>query len=119
MATRNIPRKTTRGKRHRRIRSRLRGNRARPRLSVFRSDKHIVAQLIDDALGHTLLFVSDRDVGKGSKNPKEIALLVGKMLAERAKEAGIFEAVFDRGGFMYHGRIRSLADGARKAGLKF
>lgn len=119
MATKRIATSVARKKRHRRIRSRLSGTNTRPRLAVFRSHKHIVAQLIDDAAGHTLLFVSDRDLQGKAKKPKDVASAVGELFAQRAKAAGITEALFDRGGFSYHGRIRAFAEGARKAGLTF
>ena len=104
-----------------RIRSRVKGTSQRPRLSVFRSNKEIYAQLIDDVNGVTLASVSSRDaaIAKEAVNKVEKAKLVGKLLAEKATASGIEAAAFDRGGYLYHGRIESLANGAREAGLKF
>ena len=110
-----------RRKRHERIRLTLAGTDVRPRLAVFRSLNHIYAQVIDDASGRTLAAAStvDKEL-KGSKKTKsEEAAVVGRMVAERAKAAGVERVVFDRGGFRYHGRIKSLADAAREAGLEF
>ena len=104
-----------------RIRKIVSGNATKPRLSVFRSNKEISAQLIDDVAGTTIVATSSREKGivpnKGSKI--ETATLVGKALAEKAKKAGIEAVAFDRNGFLYHGRVKALADGAREAGLKF
>jgi large subunit ribosomal protein L18 len=109
-----------RSRRRRRIRQRIRGSAGRPRLSVFRSSKHIYAQIIDDDQGHTLVAASSRDLSvKGSHKTKEIAGMVGKLLAERAKEAGVQRVAFDRGGYLYHGRVKALAEGAREGGLAF
>ena len=101
------------------IRKRMEGTADRPRLSVFRSNKEIYAQLIDDVNGVTLLSASSREkeVGKGTN--VEVATAVGKLVAEKALKAGIDTVTFDRGGYLYHGRIQSLAEGARAAGLKF
>ena len=101
------------------IRKTLMGSSERPRLSVFRSNMHIYAQLIDDDSGKTLVAASSVDAkdGKGSKS--ERAKSVGAMLGERAKAKGIAEAVFDRGGYRYHGRVKALGDAARSAGLRF
>ena len=110
-----------RRKRHQRIRLTMAGTDARPRLAVFRSLNHIYAQVIDDASGRTLAAAStvDKEL-KGSKKTKsEEAAVVGRMVAERAKAAGVERVVFDRAGFRYHGRIKSLADAAREAGLEF
>ena len=107
-------------KRHKRIRGKISGTAERPRLSVFRSEKHIYAQIIDDTAGKTL--VSASSVEKGFEGPgsnKEAARKVGKTVAERAVKAGIEEVVFDRGGYIYHGRVQELAEGAREGGLKF
>jgi len=95
------------------------GTAARPRLAVFRSVKHIYAQLIDDAKGHTVLAASSKE--KDGKNGGNMAgaKAVGQMIAERAKESGIKAVVFDRGGYLYHGRVKALADSAREAGLEF
>lgn len=107
-----------------RIRRRIRkislGTSAKPRLSVFRSNKEIYAQLIDDVNGKTLAAASSRDKGLDAKGTKtEVANAVGKAIAEKAKKAGIETVAFDRGGNLYHGRVKSLAEGAREAGLKF
>lgn len=103
-----------------RIRKIISGDAAKPRLSVFRSNKEISAQIIDDIAGNTILTVSSRDKGIASKGTKvEVAALVGKALAEKAKKAGIETVAFDRNGYLYHGRVKALADGAREAGLKF
>ena len=111
-----------RHKRHRRIRRFLSGTTARPRLAVFRSLEHIYGQIIDDTAGTTLVAASDleaklRNGDGGTKS--ERAEQVGQLLAERAKEKGITAVVFDRGGFLYHGRVKALADGAREGGLEF
>lgn len=115
----------TRGERrvriHERIRLKVRGDQERPRLSVFRSLKHISAQVIDDRAGHTLAAASSSEkkskIGNGGNvaGAKE----VGKLIAERAKQKGITKVVFDRGGYKYHGRVKALADAAREAGLEF
>ena len=107
-----------------RIRRRIRkvsfGTEARPRLSVFRSNKEIYAQLIDDNAGKTIAAASSRDKGIDAKGTKtEVATAVGKALAEKAKKAGVEAVAFDRGGNLYHGRVKALAEGAREAGLKF
>lgn len=104
-----------------RIRSIVSGSAERPRMSVFRSNKEIYVQLVDDAEGKTLLAASSADKGiAGDKgNKTEIATKVGKLIAERAKEAGIEKVVFDRNGYLYHGRVKALADGAREEGLQF
>ena len=92
----------------------------RPRLSVFRSAKNIYAQIIDDAGGVTLAHASSLEGGKGAKgSDKDAAALVGKLVAERAIEKGVKDVVFDRGGYIYHGRVKALADAAREAGLNF
>jgi large subunit ribosomal protein L18 len=114
--------RAARARRHRRIRVSLSGTDQRPRLNVFRSLQHIYAQVIDDATGTTLAAASTNEPdaragGSGSKT--ERARSVGKTIAERAKEKGISAVVFDRGGYMYHGRIKALADAAREAGLEF
>jgi large subunit ribosomal protein L18 len=110
---------TPREKRHRRVRARAIGTSERPRLNVFRSLNHIYAQVIDDAQGHTLAAAStlDKDVAEGSK--LEQAQTVGKLVAQRAREAGVSKVVFDRGGYLYHGRVKALADSAREGGLDF
>ena len=110
---------TPREKRHRRVRARAIGTPERPRLNVFRSLNHIYAQVIDDSKGHTLAAAStlDKDVAGGSK--LEEAQAVGKLVAERARAAGVIKVVFDRGGYLYHGRVKALADSAREGGLDF
>ena len=107
-------------KRHYRIRNKISGTGARPRLNVFRSAKHIYAQLIDDVAGVTLCSASpmEKDFEGGGGN-KEAARKVGKKLAENATAKGISEVVFDRSGYIYHGRVKELAEGAREGGLKF
>lgn len=109
-----------RERRHRKIRRKISGTDSRPRLNVFRSAKHIYAQIIDDQKGVTLISASslEKDFGSYGGN-KEAAKKVGKMIGERAIKKGLEEVVFDRGGYLYHGRIKELADGAREAGLKF
>ncbi|HZT09307.1 MAG TPA: 50S ribosomal protein L18 [Chloroflexota bacterium] len=113
--------RAARRRRHLRVRRRLNGTTARPRLSVFRSASHIYAQIIDDTQGRTLVSASTLDSalrgGAGAK--AERARAVGLALAQRAKAAGVTRVVFDRGGYLYHGRIKALADGAREGGLEF
>ena len=103
--------------RHRRVRKRVEGAAERPRLAVFRSLSHIYAQVIDDRAGRTLAQASDLGEATGKKS--ERAKAVGKLLADKAKAAGISDVIFDRGGYRYHGRVKALADAARDAGLKF
>ena len=115
--------RVARVKRHTRLRQRLQGKQERPRLNVFRSSNHIYAQLVDDTVGHTIAASSSLDPevkaeAKG-KTKTDVARGVGLLVAERAKEKGVSEVVFDRGGFKYHGRIKALADAAREAGLTF
>ncbi|NIS74855.1 MAG: 50S ribosomal protein L18 [Deltaproteobacteria bacterium] len=110
-------------RRKKRIRKKIFGVAERPRLSVFRSAKHIYAQLVDDSIGFTILTVSTlnkdvRDQVKGLKKT-EAAKVVGKIIADKAKEKGVKKIVFDRNGFLYHGRVKALAEGAREAGLEF
>lgn len=104
---------------HKRIRRRVAGTAERPRLAVFRSLKHIYAQVIDDGAGHTLAHASSGE--KGGPNGGNIAgaKAIGKLVAERAQQKGVQAVVFDRGGYQYHGRVKALADAAREAGLKF
>ena len=112
--------KAARIKRHQRIRGKISGTPERPRLSVYRSENHIVAQIIDDVAGNTLCAASSHEKGFAvSGGNCEGATLVGKTIAERALAKGIEEVVFDRGGYVYHGRVKALADGAREGGLKF
>ena len=116
-------RKKARLKRKKRIRKKLFGSQQRPRLSVFRSSKHIYAQVIDDTLGHTLTTASslEKAVIEQPKFDNKIAManFVGKLLGERTIEKGINQVVFDRNGFLYHGRVKAVSDGAREAGLEF
>ncbi len=106
---------------HSRIRLKLRGSQERPRLAVFRSLKHIYAQVIDDREGRTLVAASsgEKKAGVASGGNLAGAKEIGKLIAERAKSKGISKVVFDRGGYLYHGRIKALADAAREAGLEF
>ena len=107
-----------RHRRHRRVRKKVTGVQERPRLAVYRSNRQIYAQLIDDASGRTLAAAtSPKDAGEGS-SPKDAAKAVGLALARRAQEAGIAQAVFDRGGARFHGRVKAIADGAREGGLQ-
>lgn len=112
-----------RQRRHYRVRGKVEGSTSRPRLNVFRSLNHIYAQVIDDAQGHTLVAASTLDAevkaAVNGKKKAEEAKLVGALVAKRAKEGGITEVVFDRGGYRYQGRVKALAEGAREAGLKF
>ncbi|MBJ7609989.1 MAG: 50S ribosomal protein L18 [Candidatus Dormibacteraeota bacterium] len=118
-------RRAARDRRHRRVRKNVHGAPARPRLAVFRSLNHMVVQLIDDAAGRTLAAASTHDAdvrkeldGKGNSSVTG-ATVVGRVIAERAKSAGVTKVVFDRGGYLYHGRVKALADAARQAGLEF
>lgn len=110
-------------RRHNRVRKKVHGSTLRPRLSVFRSNVHIYAQLIDDTIGRTLAAASTVEPALAAqlkgKTKTEQARVVGSVIAERARAAGIEQVVFDRGGFMYHGRVQALADAAREAGLTF
>jgi large subunit ribosomal protein L18 len=106
-------------KRRRRVRAKVHGSAERPRISVFRSNRGVFAQLIDDDAGRTLAAVSWTEADLRSLKPLEQANQAGKLLAERAKAAGIDAAVFDRGGYQYHGRVKALAEGAREGGLTF
>jgi len=105
--------------RHRRVRKRVKGTTARPRLSVFRSSRHIYAQVIDDARGHTLVAASSADPGIDKGTKTAIAGAVGAGLAKRAIAAGVKQGGFDRGGYQYHGRVMALAEAAREEGLDF
>jgi|SRR5665811_2266062 len=115
---------TQRKRRHMRVRAKVNGTVERPRLNVFRSSAHIYAQVIDDVAGHTLVSASDLEdevvqkAGEGAKKAAR-ATVVGQVVAERARAAGIDDVIFDRGGFLYHGRVKAVADGAREGGLKF
>ena len=108
-------------RRHRRVRKHVRGTSERPRLAVFRSNRHIVAQVIDDITGRTLAAAStvEADLRSGATGNKAAASTVGQRVAERAKAAGVTKVVFDRGGNLYHGRVAAVADAAREAGLEF
>lgn len=116
-----IDRKRNRKARHARVRKKISGTEERPRLNVYRSDKHMYAQIIDDVSGNTLVSAStlDKSLELTSTNNKEAAKAVGKLIAEKALEKEIEEVVFDRSGYIYHGRIKELADQARESGLKF
>jgi len=107
-------------RRHSRVRKKVHGDTARPRLAVFRSNRHIVAQVIDDRSGRTLAAASthETDLKAGATGNKAAAERVGTLVAERAKAAGVTQVVFDRGGFLYHGRVAAVADAARAAGLE-
>ncbi|HET7644963.1 MAG TPA: 50S ribosomal protein L18 [Candidatus Limnocylindria bacterium] len=113
----NLSRDVLRRKRHERLRLRITGTAERPRLSVFRSAKYIYAQVIDDTTGRTLAAASSRESELGGSTKVDSARAVGRALAERAKAAGVEAVVLDRGGYQYHGRVRSLAEGAREGGL--
>jgi large subunit ribosomal protein L18 len=118
-----VARKKLVQRRHRRLRRTLNGSPERPRLTVFRSNQHIYAQIIDDVAQHTLVAASTLDPGLkeqlSSGSTCDASASVGKLIAERAKEKGIERVVFDRGGNLYHGRVKALADAAREAGLEF
>ena len=102
---------------HKRVRKIINGTASRPRLNVFRSNKSIYVQVIDDVTGHTIASASTKEAGKGTKI--EQANAVGKMIAQRANETGVTTVVFDRGGYLYHGRVKAVAEGAREGGLQF
>jgi large subunit ribosomal protein L18 len=110
-------------RRHRRVRKKVRGSSARPRLCVFRSLRHIYAQVVDDDTGRTLAQVTSREPSLlpegASRRSVDAARAVGKAIGERAAEAGVTQVVFDRGGYLYHGRVKALAEAAREAGLEF
>ena len=112
--------KAKRDRRHYRLRFKIKGTSERPRLAVFRSEKHIYAQIIDDVAGTTLAAASSNEKGfEGVGSNKAAARKVGQAIAERALAKGVETVVFDRGGYVYHGRVQELADGAREGGLKF
>jgi large subunit ribosomal protein L18 len=117
----SLTKPAARQRRHVRVRKKVRGDAARPRLAVFRSNKHIYAQVIDDVEGRTLASASTMESGSGSGSTGTVAAAksVGERLGERAKAAGVESVVFDRGGFKYHGRVAAVADGARSAGIEF
>ncbi len=111
-----------RGRRHYRVRKKVSGSPERPRLAVFRSNRHVVAQVIDDSSGRTLAAASSLEGavrGSGGTGNRSSSAAVGKLVAERARAAGVTRVAFDRGGFLYHGRVAALADAAREAGLEF
>jgi large subunit ribosomal protein L18 len=122
-----LTKREKREKRKKRIREKIFGNRERPRLCVFKSNKHIYAQVIDDEKGQTLASASDIEIQKkgigkieeGKTKKISLAFAVGKLIAEKAKKMGIKKVVFDRAGYKYHGRVKSLAEGAREGGLEF
>jgi large subunit ribosomal protein L18 len=117
MAVQTKPQKRLR--RRRRVRAKVRGTSERPRLSVFRSNRGVFAQLIDDDRGHTVAAVTWIEPELKKLGPREQAKKAGELLASRAKEAGVDTCVFDRGGYRYHGRVQALAEGAREGGLRF
>ena len=118
-----VDRNAARKVRHKRVRKKIFGTADRPRLNVFRSLNHIYVQIIDDEKGHTLVSASSLDPeirnNVSDKTKKEVARMVGELAARRAQEKGIKEVVFDRGGYVYHGRVQEVAAGAREAGLEF
>ena len=111
-------RRQSRERRHSRVREKIRGSAARPRLAVFRSLTHIYAQLVDDDAGRTLAAASSKESKDEKAKRIDSAKSVGARLADRAKQKGVTEVVFDRGGYRYHGRVKALADGVREAGVK-
>ena len=117
------PKRLARMKRRRRIRKRIKGSSARPRLCIFRSARHIYAQIIDDSRGQTLVSASSAEAGIRKQgafdNKVALATFIGKQIGERAQEKGIKQVVFDRNGFLYHGRVKAVSDGARESGLEF
>lgn len=117
----SVNRKVNRLARHKRVRKNISGTPERPRLAVFRSGKHLYAQVIDDVNHKTLVSCStlDKELKLDKTHNKEAAKQVGELVAKRALDAGVNEVVFDRGGYIYHGRVKELAEGAREAGLKF
>jgi large subunit ribosomal protein L18 len=112
-----------RHRRHQRVRAKVKGTASRPRLCVFRSLSHIYAQVIDDVAGRTLVAASDIEkpvaASRDGKKKTEVAVAVGELVAQRARQKGIEQVVFDRGGYRFHGRVKALAEAARKAGLRF
>ncbi|HPZ74733.1 MAG TPA: 50S ribosomal protein L18 [Candidatus Pacearchaeota archaeon] len=110
--------KKKRDRRHKRVRAKIKGTNMRPRLSVFRSNTHISCQLINDNEGKTIINADDKEIKEKGKKT-DIAFEVGKLIAKKGKEKGIEKVVFDRGYYRYHGRVKALAEGARKGGLQF
>ena len=122
MSTSTKDKQVARGRRHHRVRRKVSGSAERPRLAVFRSNKHTTAQVIDDRAGRTIAWAStvEKELrSTGRTGNKSAATTVGRLVAERAKAAGVSRVVFDRGGFLYHGRVAAVADAAREAGLEF
>ncbi len=117
----NLTKNEARKRRHLRIRRKVKGTSERPRLNVFRSARHIYAQIVDDTSGRTLLSASSLDPELGIKQGGNVAAArrVGELLGKRAQALGVTKVVFDRGGYLYHGRVRALAEAAREAGLEF
>lgn len=116
----NVSKKTKRIIRHKRVRSIIRGTNSRPRLSVFRSSKHVFVQLVDDDAKKTIIGISDTEASKSKKMTKsDRAFAIGKLIAQKAGEQKIKKVIFDRGGYQYHGRIQKVAEGARDGGLEF
>ena len=115
-----VRKRAARVRRHTRVRRKVRGGAGRPRLAVYRSNRHIYAQLVDDDAGRTVVSASslEQEVQGSAGDKKATAKVVGQLIAQRAKQAGVERAVFDRGGRLYHGRVRSLAEGAREGGLQ-
>ena len=121
LGTRGKSKSAARGRRHDRLRKKIEGTATRPRLVVTRSARHVFVQLVDDSKGQTLASAStmEADLRKNDGTKTDKATLVGKLIAERAKKAGVETVVFDRGGYIYHGRVKALAEAAREAGLSF
>jgi large subunit ribosomal protein L18 len=115
----NLDRRGIRAKRKRRIRKKITGSLERPRLSLFRSDRHVYAQVIDDTVGNTIASVHSFSKGEGKRASIEVCKELGKKLAERCKEKKVAQVVFDKNGYSYHGRIKAFAEGAREGGLQF
>jgi large subunit ribosomal protein L18 len=114
-----LSKEQARQRRHRRVRARVAGTPARPRLAVYRSNRGIYAQVIDDDAGRTLASASTQTLDATTGSKSDLATAVGREVARRALEAGVARVVFDRGGYLYHGRVKALADGARAGGLEF
>jgi len=123
MTTKGKTAVAARQRRHERVRNKVKGTPSRPRLCVFRSLSHIYAQVIDDVAGHTLAAASDVEkaltASRDGKKKTDVAVAVGELIAQRTREKGVEQVVFDRGGYRFHGRVKALAEAARKAGLRF
>jgi large subunit ribosomal protein L18 len=123
MTTKGKTAVAARQRRHERVRNKVKGTASRPRLCVFRSLSHIYAQVIDDVAGRTLAAASDVEkaltASRDGKKKTDVAVAVGELIAQRAREKGVEQVVFDRGGYRFHGRVKALAEAARKAGLRF